>query len=263
MTAQRIPVLMYHRIGEQTSGWDRHYAVTPATFAAQMKGLARHGYQACSLHAFLDWLDDRAELPEGSFLITFDDGFCGVVDHALPVLASLDWPATVFMVSRRIGAPADWANAAGSDDRSRHLMDEAELRRLMSAGWAVQSHGRHHLDLTQLDERGLDDELAGSRSDLAELTGQTVDVLAYPFGRHDGQVTSRVRQAGYRAAFSVQPGFNRRDADRLALRRLDVFGTDTPGALRRKLALGSNDGSLVQQLRYRARRVFARLRPAA
>ncbi|WP_374339055.1 polysaccharide deacetylase family protein [Methyloversatilis sp.] len=263
MTAQRIPVLMYHRIGEQTSGWDRHYSVTPAAFAAQMRGLARHGYRACTLSGFLDWLDERTELPESSFLITFDDGFSGVVDHALPVLSGLGWSATVFMVSRRMGGPADWARTSGPDDRSRRLMDEAELRLLMNAGWAVQSHGRHHRDFTQLDEGGLDDELSGSRGDLAALTGRVVDVLAYPFGRHDDTVTTRVRQAGYRAAFSVQPGFNRRDADRLALRRLDVFGTDTPTTLRRKLALGSNDGSLVQQLRYRARRVFARLRPAA
>ena len=67
------------------------------------------------------------------------------------------------------------------------------------------------------------------------------------------------QQAGYQAAFSTQPGFNRQDVDRFRLRRLDVFGTDTPAALLRKMRLGSNDGSLGQSLRYGARRLLARL----
>ncbi|MCQ9372922.1 polysaccharide deacetylase family protein [Methyloversatilis sp. XJ19-13] len=262
MMTQRISVLMYHRIGEQRSGWDGHYSVSPSLFAAQMNMLSRHGYRACGLTDFLDWLDGRAELPQDSFLITFDDGFCGVLDHALPVLSRLGWPATVFMVSQRLGQPADWSMAPDAEDRSRRLLDAAELGTLRDAGWAVQSHGRRHVDLTELDDEALNDELRGSRADLATLD-EAVDVLAYPYGRHDDRVMTRARQAGYRAAFSVQPGFNRRDADRLALRRLDVFGSDSPTALRRKLALGTNDGSLVKQLRYQARRVLARLHVAA
>jgi hypothetical protein len=72
-------------------------------------------------------------------------------------------------------------------------------------------------------------------------------------------VLEQAQRAGYRAAFSVQPGFNRPDVDRFRLRRLDVFGTDTPAMLRRKITLGSNDGSLAAVIRYNAARVLARL----
>jgi peptidoglycan/xylan/chitin deacetylase (PgdA/CDA1 family) len=86
-----------------------------------------------------------------------------------------------------------------------------------------------------------------------------VDFLAYPYGHYDDRVLNAARAAGYRAAFSVQPGFNRRDVDRFRLRRLDVFGTDTARALVRKITLGSNDGSLGNWLGYGANRLLARL----
>ncbi|HMY77763.1 MAG TPA: polysaccharide deacetylase family protein, partial [Thauera aminoaromatica] len=102
-------------------------------------------------------------------------------------------------------------------------------------------------------------QLAGARDDLEALLGEPVDYLAYPYGRYDERVLRQARHAGYRAAFSVQPGFNRPEVDRFRLRRLDVFGTDTPAMLRRKITLGSNDGRLTAALRYNAGRVLARL----
>ena len=86
-----------------------------------------------------------------------------------------------------------------------------------------------------------------------------MDHLAYPYGRYDDRVLCAAQAAGYRSAFSVQPGFNRRGIDRFRLRRLDVFGTDSAAALRRKITLGSNDGSLTHSLRYAGNRILARL----
>ena len=85
-SAQRIPVLMYHRIGSAHNDWERKYCVSPETFAAHMDTLARSGWKAISIDDFFVWLDGRAKLAEGAFLLTFDDGFLGVHDHAAPVL---------------------------------------------------------------------------------------------------------------------------------------------------------------------------------
>ena len=62
-----------------------------------------------------------------------------------------------------------------------------------------------------------------------------------------------------RAAFSTQPGFNRRDVDRFRIRRIDVFGTDTPGMLMRKVRFGTNDGTLSNLAHYYFDRAKARL----
>jgi hypothetical protein len=85
---------------------------------------------------------------------------------------------------------------------------------------------------------------------LSQLLGHEVDYIAYPFGHLDARVEAATRAAGYRAAFATQPGFNRRDVNRFRIRRLDVFGTDSPAKLLRKIRFGSNDGSLMNIVRY-------------
>jgi hypothetical protein len=79
----------------------------------------------------------------------------------------------------------------------------------------------------------------------------------------DERVVAAARRAGYRAAFSTQPGFNRPGADPFRVRRIDVYGTDTPAMLLRKVRLGTNNGSLMNLARYYAGRARARLERAA
>lgn len=259
MNAVRIPVLMYHRVGEAHNDWERKYCVSPQRFADHMRALARAGWRAVSIENFFAWLDGRAELPGQSFLLTFDDGFLGVHEHAAPVLTALGWPATVFLVSQLIGQRDDWCEAHNPSGVTYPLMDASHIRELRGQGFSFHSHTRNHADLPTLDDRQLHDQLAGSRTDLQALAGEETAFLAYPYGHYDDRVLQAAQAAGYQAAFSVQPGFNRRDIDRFRLRRLDVFGTDSAAALRRKITLGSNDGSLGHSLRYGARRVLSRL----
>ena len=258
-SAQRIPVLMYHRIGSAHNDWERKYCVSPETFAAHMDTLARSGWKAVSIDDFFAWLDGGTKLAEGAFLLTFDDGFLGVHDHAAPVLRRLGWPATVFLVSALIGQRDTWCATHNPDGHTYPLMDRSQILVLRDQGFSFHSHTRNHADLPTLDDDALEDQLAGAREDLAALLGGPVDYLAYPYGRYDERVLQQAQRAGYRAAFSVQPGFNRADVDRFRLRRLDVFGTDTPAQLERKITLGSNDGSLAAGIRYNAARVLARL----
>ncbi len=257
--AQQLPVLMYHRVGEAINDVERKYCVGPRRFAAHMRALAAHGLRACGADEFFAWLDGEHPLPANRFVLTFDDGFRGVYEHALPVLTELGWPATMFLVTAHIGGRDDWTIRDDPSRRTHPLLARGEIAEMSRHGFAFQSHTRHHHDLTTIDDVMLRDELAGARADLEDLLGAAVPYLAYPFGRHDERVVAAARAAGYRAAFSVQPGFNRRQIDRFRIRRLDVFGRDTPMQLLRKLALGSNDGSLASAIRYYAGRVAARV----
>lgn len=253
--ARRIPVLMYHRIGSSANAQSNIYSVSPERFRRHMNRLAAQGMQPCSLEDFLAWLADDTDLPEGSFLLTFDDGFLGVHDHAAPVLHDLGWPATVFLVSQLIGKESTWCldnNHACSTDR---LMAREHILAMRETGFTFQSHSRLHPDLTTLSEDTLEQELSGSRHELEELLQEQVTCLAYPYGRHDERVIAAAINAGYRAAFSTLPGFNDRHVDAYRIRRLDIFGNDTPGMLLRKVVFGSNDGSWMQTMRYYGKRL--------
>lgn len=126
-------------------------------------------------------------------------------------------------------------------------------------GISFHSHTRNHPDLTKLSDDELTNELIGSRQDLESLLNEQVTYLAYPYGRYDERVLNAARAAGYQAAFSTQPGFNRRGVDSFRIRRLDVFGTDTPTMLTRKIFFGSNDGSWRQTWRYYSTRLFGKV----
>jgi peptidoglycan/xylan/chitin deacetylase (PgdA/CDA1 family) len=254
-----VVVLMYHRVGPARNAWEARYAISPARFEAHMLALARHGLHAVSVDALSDWLDGGAPLPPGAFVLTFDDGFRGVREHALPVLERLRWPFAVFLVSDRIGEEDAWTRASNPDGTTYPLLDAGELLDLQRRGVALHSHTCSHPSLPSLDDDKLRRELVDSKAALERLLERRVDLLAYPFGHLDERVVAAARDAGYRAAFSTQPGFNRRDVDRFRIRRIDVFGTDTPGMLMRKLRLGTNDGTLSNLTRYYLGRARTRL----
>jgi peptidoglycan/xylan/chitin deacetylase (PgdA/CDA1 family) len=181
----------------------------------------------------------------------------------MPVLQGLGWPFTVFLVSGLVGQQDHWTRNSNPDGVAYPLLDAAEIRDMQRAGVAFHSHTRTHASLPTLDDERLAAELDGSRADLQALLGTPVDLLAYPFGHVDERVARAAKQAGYRAAFSTQPGFNRRDVDRHRIRRIDVYGTDTPARLLRKMKLGTNDGSVANLARYYWGRARSRLPAAA
>lgn len=255
----RAIVLMYHRVGKVGNAWEARYAITPSGFERHMQALADHGWQAIGIDALIDWLDGGAPLSDKAFVLTFDDGFRGVREHALPVLERFGWPCTVFVVSGLIGGRDLWTAHQNPDGRTYPLLDADEILDMQQRGVSFHSHTRSHPSLPTLADEQLDEQLAASRADLTALLGRAASYFAYPFGHLDDRVVDAVRRAGYRAAFSTQPGFNGPHVNRYRIRRLDVFGTDTPAMLLRKMRLGTNDGTMGSLLRYYIGRVGSRL----
>lgn len=255
--SERVLVLMYHRIGAVLSAQEGRYCVTPQRFAQHMERLAAQGFHAVGIDSLVAWLEGGPSLRRGDFVLTFDDGFRGVLEHAHPVLRQMGWPYTVFLVSDLLGGVDAWNGRDAAPDGTHPLLTPAEVRQMLSDGCSFHSHTRTHASLPALDDAALASEVEGSRAALARLLGRPPDYLAYPFGHLDDRVEAAVRAAGYRAAFSVEPGFNRRDVNSHRIRRLDVLGTDTPSMLLRKMHLGTNDGSLRNWLGYYARKIVA------
>lgn len=253
--AKRIPVLMYHRVGEPDHARDI-YCIRPAVFAAQMRALAEAGYEAVCVEDFNGWRRGEIPLAEKSFVLTFDDGFAGIYDFAAPVLKKLEWPATIFVVAGKLGGQSDWEVTTNERMLPHPLLDTEQLRSLATQGFSLQSHSLLHRDLTTLETATLEHDLRESRTLIAKITGYEPMYLAYPYGRHNEVVRNAARDAGFTAAFSVESGFNQSNERPFQVRRIDVFGSDTPAMLLRKIRLGVNNGSLVQLLRYYLHRIL-------
>jgi len=95
---------------------------------------------------------------------------------------------------------------------------------MIRGGWEIDSHTLTHPDLTTLSGAALRHELVGSRKRLRELFGVRANFFCYPSGRYDQAVIAAVKDAGYLAATTTQPGWARPVADPLALSRVRVDG---------------------------------------
>jgi len=256
--ANYVLVLMYHEIRVGRNPWEQRYFVAPARFSDHVRALRTAGYHLCSLTDFCVWATGRGELPANSVLLTFDDGYSGVFEHAYPILHNAGIPFAVFVVSSAIGATDAWMRSINGDHPAYPLMSRGQVAEVANAGVGIGSHSRHHADLPTLDAEALRDEVYGSRAELEDLLGQKVDSFAYPYGRLNDSVRATVGDAGYACGFSTRSGFNRPGSDPLLIRRIDVYGTDTARSLLRKMRFGTNDGSLQSTVRYYARRALSR-----
>jgi peptidoglycan/xylan/chitin deacetylase (PgdA/CDA1 family) len=253
----RIAILMYHIIAEPLSAQEARYCCSPARFEAHMRHLAKTGTAILAMDEIADRMDGRGDWPDGGVAVTFDDGFADTFVNAMPVLERYRIPATMYAVSDRVGASNDWMSARGFP--ARPLMSAAQLSEMAAAGVTIGSHTRTHPRLPELDAKAKREEIRGSKVRLEDLLGRGVTNFAYPYGLFDEDARHAVAEAGYRSACSVRTGFNGPEVDRFLLRRIEVYGSDTPWRFRQKLKFGANDVSRFYPIRYYAGRISARL----
>ena len=100
---QRAPggvILMYHHVAQvDADPWC--LSVTPENFAQQLNVLRQHT-RLISLQQLASAIR-TGELVDRSSVITFDDGYADNLHCAKPILERFDVPATVFIVSGRLG----------------------------------------------------------------------------------------------------------------------------------------------------------------
>jgi peptidoglycan/xylan/chitin deacetylase (PgdA/CDA1 family) len=193
-------VVCYHAVSDT---WPHMLAVTPEAFETQLRLLLQQGYRAVDA--------PEALRGEGKLLhVTFDDAFTSV-RNALPALAELGVPATVFACSgyaddpRPLGVP-ELADELHTHADELRTMSWDELRELDGLdGIAVESHTVSHPHLPSLSDQELAGELHASKRRLEEELGRRCRFLAHPFGDCDDRVRAAARDAGYEAAFGL-PG---------------------------------------------------------
>lgn len=137
--ATSIPVLVYHGIvTENLKGEDVQFE----KFKAQMYALKQNGYETIKLDDFYQFINNHKQLPEKSFLLTFDDGRKDSYYPVDPVLAALDYSAVMFVIT----------NNLISNKKSPYYLSPDEIRVMLTTGrWEIQSHGRDDHGFVVLD----------------------------------------------------------------------------------------------------------------
>ena len=256
-------VLCYHSVRtpeESVPFSDLH--VTKPTFESHCRLIA----DACSPISLAEVREawrGRRTLPPRSVLVTFDDGYRGVLDHALPILERYGIPAAVFVsvepvlderhfwfdtVCRYGGEAAvlqartlpydDWRTlvtssaAAAEACESHRPLTSAELIRLAASPLIeIGAHTLTHPTLAHASAADQRREIAGSRLALQRVLDKPVTAFAYPYGKagedYTTETVSVVADTGFDLAFTTAASFAVPEGDPLQIPRftmLDAVG---------------------------------------
>ena len=187
---------MYHGVEAPIPGGIPDLFVEPSDFKAQMDALAKAGGHGVTMAQVEAAWKHGLPLPRKPVVITFDDGYRGQVDNALPVLRRHGWPGVLYMCI------ANFKPATG-------LKDD-DVRTLLKADWELGAHTFSHPDLRTLAPAELRHEVGESKTWLERRFRVPVNSFAYPAGMHDQSTLRAVRRGGFHTAVTVVPGLAKR-----------------------------------------------------
>ncbi len=213
-----VPVLMYHVIADPLPGVPYPGLYVPVKeFKEQMSALKSAGWHAVTQDQLLAHWRHGASLGKGKpIVLTFDNGYHSQEASAMPVLRKYHWAGVENI--QLTGLPP-----------SQGGLTRKEVKKLLAAGWELDTQGISHADLVTLSPSALEHEVADARHTLQHRYKVQVNWFCYPSGHYDPTVVAEVKHAGFVGSTTVIPGWANNSDDRYSLPRLRVLG-GTSGA---------------------------------
>ncbi len=225
---------------------DLDHKITDRVFS-----LLKKKYSVISLSDFIAALEQQSahRIPPNALILTFDDGHIGNFDLT-PIAQKFNLPISIFVCSSLINTHRHfWFSRSSVEDQVEDLKrltngDRCDrLRKLgfeqeneyefpqalqleqigaMKSCISFQSHTRFHPILPSCTDEEAHDEIWGGKLELEEKLGNKVDYFAYPNGDYSLRDEKIVRLAGFRAALTVDFGFNDLQSNRWRLKRIPI-----------------------------------------
>ncbi|MBQ7923621.1 MAG: S-layer homology domain-containing protein [Clostridia bacterium] len=203
-------ILMYHNFAEQPAD----YTVTPATFRSHLRALSAAGYESITFAELLLYTEGRIPLPEKCVLLTSDDGYSGVLDIALPLLAEFDMKMSVAVIGNLIGSRGEGTLSHFTLEEVSAADTEGRIE-LVSHSWGLHASGSYldgavNLNMT---EDGYASTLQEDYEKIAAEAGDRFPmmkkVFVYPYGKHSPESEAWLASAGYKVTVTVAQGVSR------------------------------------------------------
>jgi peptidoglycan/xylan/chitin deacetylase (PgdA/CDA1 family) len=194
-------ILTYHTIGDYNCILPAGINTPIEVFRSHMDYLFRRQYRVIRLDQIVDHIINGKKLHAKTLAITFDDGYEDHFVNVYPILKRYDFPATIFLTVKYINGY--WESERAEEGRIKGLSKDQILE--MRDGGLVQfgSHGYSHRNFLSMDEEAKACEIRDSKTFIEGLLGQDVAFISYPFGAFDEGIKDIVREAGYKAGFSI------------------------------------------------------------
>lgn len=158
-------IVIYHQV---TGSPMREMDITPGAFSRQVAWMGERG-RIIDLESAV--AASTAEATDRDFVLTFDDGYRGLFDHAFPLLKSRGIPFTLYITTGLVG----------SDDPEALHWDQVEAM-LASGLMTVGAHTHTHPDLRDLTAEQVAWEVEESNRLIEAKIGVRPQHFAYPKG---------------------------------------------------------------------------------
>lgn len=211
-----IPILTFHALENPTTP----ISFPPALFERAIKKWHAEGWRTISLLDAVRHIQARTAFPPKTFVLTFDDGYASVYQHAFPLLRALNMTATIFIAPNADGNTQ--ARAPLPVLYQRDMLRWNEIRELRARGFHFGAHTLTHRDLTRLADNEIENELRVARDILADALDEKISLFAYPMGKYNARVRTLTAQF-YDAACSDKLGIANFNSDVFALERVETF----------------------------------------
>lgn len=225
-SADRALVLCYHAIADlRGDPILSQYGIEPHAFAAQLDSLISRGFTFISPNEFALLAMGKAQVPNRAALVTFDDCYEELTEVARNILQPRDIEAIAFAVSGMGSGTNEWDQRIGA--RELRLLDGDGLQELARRGVEVGCHSNTHRPMTSVPPGELTAETKSASKLLAAMGVAPPRFFAYPHGANDAPARAAVKDAGFIAAFGLDPTFASPQTDKFAVPRIEILARDT------------------------------------
>jgi peptidoglycan/xylan/chitin deacetylase (PgdA/CDA1 family) len=207
-----VPILLYHNISDRGSN---SYITPVKKFRAEMEMLHQNGYHTITISQLADTIRGGGYLPENPVVLTFDDGYLGVYENALPVLDEYGYIGVIYVITSTIASNISYG-----------YVQPKELADLVNAGWEIGSHSVTHTDL-KTSPLGMQNELVKSREALETLLGVKIRTFAYPYAIANAWTRERAAEYGYDSAVGIDISMTHSPKSLYYLSRREVSSATT------------------------------------
>ena len=174
----RVPILVYHNVDYSGS----EFSVTPEQLDEQARWLIENGYTAITVWQFWDAAMGYGTLPANPVLLTNDDGWSSAMTFA--------------EIIGRYGLVGNYFVTNVSELSPDQILTLAQYG-------PVHAHTATHQFLSQLGYETQLAEIIQNVEYLQQVTGQSVQFLAWPFGDHNESAIQAAAAAGIVGAFAL------------------------------------------------------------
>lgn len=227
----QVAVLMYHHVHDTDLSSS---TVTPELFRSQLVYLRERGYRFISLSDFERFMEG-GEVPPGSVLVTFDDGYRSYREFAYPILKELGIPSVNFIITETLDHPLesnipylsreDLAALTGDPEFVRAECHTHAAHRKSGEGRPLLTDPEASDGQRETEEdyrRRVVQDMNRCVDNLRPYQPEPAKFLAYPFGAYNSEASRLVQEGGMRYAFTIVPEMATRRSDALRIPRINA-----------------------------------------